>query len=138
MDTADMSLIYAELAERMYFGDDAVLLAMDTAGVDQVLAAVKRAAVQGSARLDHGATAHQFLIEAGAADVEFGEGTVVWRLDSAVAAEITELLTEMHDHPGSGHHYVFRQARTHACSVPKRVPLNLLPAEATFHPVTCD
>ena len=101
-----MSVIHAELVEKLYSGDDAVLLAMDSAGVDGVLAAVTQAARQGSAQLDHGATVHQFLIQAGGADVEFGEGTVVWRLDSAVASEIIELLTEMHDHPGSGHHYV--------------------------------
>ena len=97
-----MSVIHAELVEKLHSGDDSVLLAMDGAGVDDVLATVTQAARQGSARLDHGATVHEFLIQAGAADVEFGEGTVVWRLDSAVASEFIELLTEMHDHPGSG------------------------------------
>ena len=109
---------------------------MDSAGVDEVLAAVTRAARQGSAQLDHGATVHQFIIQAGAADIEFGEGTVVWRLGSTGASEIIELLTEMHDHPGSGHHYVdiSKPADILVLSL-NEYPLNLLPPEATFPPI---
>jgi hypothetical protein len=131
-----MSLIHAELVEKLNFGDDAVLLAMDSAGVDEVLPAVQQAAQHGSAQLDHGATAHKFLIQAGAADIEFGVGTVVWRLDSALAAEIMELLTEMQVNPGSGHHYVdiSKPADTLVLSQ-NEYPLNLLPPEATFPPV---
>ena len=131
-----MSVIHAELVEKLHSGDDSVLLAMDGAGVDDVLATVTQAARQGSARLDHGATVHEFLIQAGAADVEFGEGTVVWRLDSAVASEFIELLTEMHDHPGSGHHYVdiSKPADILVLSL-NEYPLNLLPPEATFPPI---
>ncbi|RAV12591.1 hypothetical protein DQP57_09705 [Mycobacterium colombiense] len=128
-----MSVIYAELAEKLYMGDDAVLLAMDTAGVDTVLAALTEAAQQASARLDHGATIHQFIIEPEAAEIEFRDGAVVWRLDAAVAAEIIELLTEMHDHPGSGHHYVdiSKPADLLVLSM-NEYPLNLLPPEAVY------
>ena len=55
-----MSVIHAELAEKLDSGHDAVLLAMDDLGVSEVLAAVTRAAQQGSARLDHGATTFLF------------------------------------------------------------------------------
>jgi len=130
-----MSVIHAELIEGTYGHADEVLLAMDTAGVDTVLAVLTQAAQQGSARLDHGATTHRFLIEAGAADIEFHAGTVVWRLDAAKAAEIIEFLTEMHDHPGSGHHYVdymSTPARTLVLSLNEY--LGSLPAEATFPP----
>lgn len=130
-----MSVIYAELAEKLYMGDDAVLLAMDAAGVDTVLAVLTDATQKGSARLDHGATIHQFVIEPGAAEIEFRDGTVVWRLDAAVAAEIIELLTEMHDHPGSGHHYVdiSEPADLLVLSL-NEYPLNLLPPEAVYPP----
>src|ERR1700761_7904653 len=101
-----MGVIYAELAKAFYFGDDAVLLAMDTAGVDMVLQALTQAARSGSSRLLQEATTHQFIIEAGAADVEFHDGAVVWRLDAAKAAEIVELLSAMHGRPSAGHHYV--------------------------------
>jgi hypothetical protein len=43
-DAEDMSVIHAELMEKFYFGDDAVLLAMDGAGVDDVLAAARHVA----------------------------------------------------------------------------------------------
>jgi hypothetical protein len=89
-----MNILHAEFAEGFDFGHDAVLLVMDTGGVKAVLAALTQAEQQGSARLVHGGTIHQFFIEPGAADIEFHEGTVVWRLDLAKAAEMIELLTE--------------------------------------------
>jgi hypothetical protein len=66
-----MSVVHAELVKGVTgFWPKEVLLAMDDAGVSDVLAAVTQAAQRGSARLDHGATIHQFHIEPGAADVE--------------------------------------------------------------------
>lgn len=131
-----MSVIHAELVERLHFGDDAVLLAMDSAGVVDVLTAATQASQQGSAQLHHGPTLYQFLIEAGAADVEFSDGTVIWRLDSAVAAEIVSLLTEMHDHPGSGHHYVdISKPADMLVLSQNEYPPDLLPPEATFPPI---
>jgi hypothetical protein len=49
---------------------------------------------------------HQFLIEAGAADIELGANRVVWRLDRAKAAEIIEDLTAMSNDDRPGHNYV--------------------------------
>jgi hypothetical protein len=132
----DMSVIHAQFAPGFDSGHDAVLLAMDDAGVSDVLAAVTQAAQHGSARLDHGATSHQFLIEPGAADVEFRDGTVVWRLDTAKAAEIIELLTELNGPPSTGHHYVEGIATPAPTIVLSRNEyLDMLPAEATFPPV---
>jgi hypothetical protein len=75
--------------------------------VKTVLAAPTQAEQQGSARLAHGGTIHQFLIEPGAADIEFHDGTVVWRFDHAKTAEIIELLTEITESANTaGHHYV--------------------------------
>jgi hypothetical protein len=71
-----MSVIHAEFAPGFDSGHDAVLLAMDDVGAIDMLAAVTQAAQHGSARLHHGATSHQFLIESGAADVGFHDGTV--------------------------------------------------------------
>ncbi|MEE6179423.1 hypothetical protein [Mycobacterium sp. 050134] len=99
-------MIRAELVPGFYFGDDAVLVAMDTDGTEAVLAALAEARRQGTARLGRGSKAHEFVIEAGAADIELGADGVVWRLDSAKAAEITELLTATTHAGGAGHHYV--------------------------------
>lgn len=131
-----MSVIYAELAERAHFGDDAVLLAMDDAGVSEVLAAVTQAAEQGSAQLDHGATRYQFLIEPGAAEVQFEEDRVIWRLDAAKAEEIMILLGSMLGSGiAEGHHYVDISTPADTLVLSRNeYPLNLLPPEAVYPP----
>jgi hypothetical protein len=132
-----MSVIYAELVEKLDSGRDAVLLALDDAGVSEVLAAVTQAAQQGSARLDHGATAQLFRIEAKAADVEFHSGVVVWRLDAEKAAELIELLRSMVDSGiPEGHHYLEGMSTPAETVVISRneYPLNLLPPEAAYPP----
>jgi len=129
-----MSVVHAELIEGTYGHADEVLLAMDTAGVDTILAAVTRAAQEGSARLDHGATTHQFLIQGGAADIEFHKGTVVWRLDAAKAAEIIEFLTRMQGRTSAGHQYVGISTPADVLALSRNEYLGSLPAEATFPP----
>jgi len=94
------------LAPKFYFGRDAVLFAMDNAGVNPFRAALTQAQQQGSSRLDVDEMTHQVLVEPGAAEVQFQDAKAVWRIDHAKAAEIIELLTDMSQHPGAGHHYV--------------------------------
>jgi hypothetical protein len=128
-----VSVVHAELVEGVSgLWPREVLLAMDDAGVGDVLATVRQAAEQGSAGLDHGATSHQFLIEPGAADVELHDGSVVWRLDAAVAAEIIELLTAMHGRSDPGHHYVDISTPAQVLVLSRNEHLDHLPAEATF------
>ncbi len=98
--------VRAGLAPKFYFGRDAVLLAMDNAGVTPFLAALTQAQQQGSSRLDVDEMTHQFFVEPGAAEVQFQDAAAVWRLDHAKAAEIIDLLTDMSRHPGAGHYYV--------------------------------
>jgi hypothetical protein len=102
-----MTVVRAELARQFYFGDDAVLLAMDTDGLTAFLSALVRAQQQGASRLERVASVHDFLIEPGAADIELHEDHVVWRLDHAKAAQIAELLTAMaQSATDAGHYYV--------------------------------
>ncbi|HET7072721.1 MAG TPA: hypothetical protein VFI55_01390 [Mycobacterium sp.] len=102
-----MTVVRTELARQFYFGDDAVLLVMDTGGVATFLSPLLSAHQQGASRLEHGGTVHDFLIEPGAADIELHGDRVVWRLDHAKAAEIIELLTAMtQSSTGAGHYYV--------------------------------
>lgn len=100
-----MTVVRAELAPKFYFGDDAVLLAMDRAGVEAVRKAVTQAQEQGSSQLDHAGIIHEFIIDAGAADIDLRDDRAVWRLDSDTANEIIEKLTAL-ETPGPGHHYV--------------------------------
>jgi hypothetical protein len=117
------------------WGDDVVLLAMDSAGVDTYTTALNHAEQQGSSRLDHGGMIHEFFIEAGAADIELHDGRAVWRLDHAKAVEIIEKLTALGGGRG-GHHYVDDMSTpTHALVLsrdeyvydPPRPPVRELP-----------
>jgi hypothetical protein len=100
-----MNTIRVELADD-FRGEDVVLLAMDGAGVATFTVALKDAEVQGFSRLQHDGTTHEFLIQAGAAEIDLGNDHVVWRLDQAKALEIIDDLNVMasNDHPG--HNYV--------------------------------
>jgi hypothetical protein len=100
-----MNIIRAELAPE-FRGEDVVLLAMDGAGVDTFITALIEAEQRGSSQLEHDGVTHQFVIQVGAADIEFGENRVVWRLDHAKAAEIVEDLTVMSNNDRPGHNYV--------------------------------
>jgi hypothetical protein len=101
-----MNTIRVALFPDFMWGDDVVLLAMDRAGVTTFLTALSDAVRLGSSQLEHDGITHQFVIQAGAADVELGENRVVWRLDRAKAVEIVEDLTVMRDSDGPGHNYV--------------------------------
>lgn len=73
-----MTVIHVELA-REFRGEDVVLLAMDHPGVDAFLTPLRQAEEQGSSRLDHDGMTHEFVVEAGAADIELHDDRVVWR-----------------------------------------------------------
>ncbi len=100
-----MNTIRVELAPE-FRGEDVVLLAMDGAGVDTFTAALRDAEQRGASQLEHDGVTHQFVIQAGSADIELGENHVVWRLDHAKAIEIIDDLTIMSDSNGPGHNYV--------------------------------
>lgn len=100
-----MNIIRAELAPE-FRGEDVVLLAMDGAGVTTFLTALRGAEQRGVSQLEHDGITHQFVIQAGAADIELGENRVVWLLDHAKAVEIVEDLTVMSNNDRPGHNYV--------------------------------
>jgi len=87
-------------------GEDVVLLAMDRAGLDTFLAALTQAEQQGSSQLQRRGRVHDFVIAAGAADIELDDDSVVWRLDHTRAVEIIEKLKVMSSSGHPGHHYV--------------------------------
>jgi hypothetical protein len=103
-----MTLVRAGLAEGFYFGEDAVLLALDAGGVTIFLTALIQAKQEGASHLEIDGTMHEFFIEGSASDIGFHDDadTVVWHLGGWKAHEIIELLTELSEHPGQGHHYV--------------------------------
>lgn len=61
-------------------------------GLDIFTTALDNAEQQTCSRLHHGGTIHEFLVTAGAADVEVHDDRVVWRRDHTKAVEILEKL----------------------------------------------
>ena len=99
-----MSFIHAQFLTGFMFGDDVVILAMDTAGATVVHDAVSDALRHGRSQLEHAGVVHEFLIQPGSADIELGDRRVEWRLDRATAVDILENIAAPADH--AGHHYV--------------------------------
>jgi hypothetical protein len=87
-----------------HFGDDAVLLTLDSDGVADILAMISETIRMGSTRLCHGDVTHEFRIEPGSAAIQIGPGHVLWRLDAAKAAEVAADLNVLKQ--SAGHFYV--------------------------------
>lgn len=85
-----MSIVRVNFLPEFYFGDDAVLLTLDGGGVDQLKAAVDKARTNRWARFLHDGIVQEIHIESGAATIELSPTRVVWRLDHAKAAEISD------------------------------------------------
>jgi hypothetical protein len=105
-----MSVVRVNFLPEFYLGDDAVLLTLDGSGIDKVKHAVEEARSNHSSRFVHNGVAQEFHIEPGAATVDVSPTRVVWRLDQAKAAEISEDLVALGALRGSGttagHFYV--------------------------------
>jgi hypothetical protein len=105
-----MSVVRVNFLPEFYLGDDAVLLTLDGSGIDKVRSAVEEARSNRSSRFLHNGVAQEFHIEPGAASVDLSPTRVVWRLDQAKAAEISEDLAALSATRDSGitagHFYV--------------------------------
>ena len=105
-----MSVVRVNFLPEFYLGDDAVLLTLDGSGVDKVRDAVEEARNNRSSRFLHDGVEQEFHIEPGAATLDLSPSRVVWRLDHAKAAEISDNLVALRALNGSGktagHFYV--------------------------------
>jgi hypothetical protein len=101
-----MSVIRVNFLPEFDYGDDAVLLTMDGAGVDTFRAALSDALDRGSSLLEHDGVTHEFRIQAGAADIDLEKTRVVWHLDPAKAREINDDLEVSSRKGRAGHNYV--------------------------------
>lgn len=99
-----MSVLCVLYLPDFYFGDDAVVVAMDTAGLDVLAAALEQARTHGDSRFAHHGHTHRILAQAGAADLELHDAHVHWRLDHIALAGMIDMLAALKD-SNSGHHY---------------------------------
>jgi hypothetical protein len=100
-----MSVIRVIFADN-FGGEDVVLAAMDGPGVIAFYTALRDAEQVGSSQVSSREVTHDIVIQDGAADINIGEHHVTWRLDPAVAAEISADLSELSASDSPGHHYV--------------------------------
>jgi hypothetical protein len=101
-----MSVIRVNFLDDFDYGDDAVLLTMDGAGVDTLRATVVESINSGSAQLDHDGVTHIFQIDSGAADIELDPNRIEWHLDLSKAHELELGLEVLSNDGEAGHNYI--------------------------------
>lgn len=82
-------------------GDPAILVNADRNGMRLFQFAVRSAHEGGVATFEFDAVTHHVVREEGAADIELGTQTVVWRLDDAKLVEMLDLIAPLVDTPGA-------------------------------------
>jgi hypothetical protein len=85
--------------------DPAILLNTDQDGIKIFDAAVRQAHETGHAVFEHDGIKHEVVQEDGAADIDLGPQTVVWRFDDAKLIELLELMVPMVSSDRPGHQY---------------------------------
>ena len=87
-------------------GTPAILVNADRDGMRMFQSAVRSAHESGEATFSFDGITHHLVRQDGAADIEVGPHTVVWRFDDAKLVEMLELIPPLVDIPGPGHQYV--------------------------------
>ena len=101
--------IHVELVPQFYMGqEDALLVAMDEAGIDQLVGALRQATQSGGSPsvLRTGQQTHTFIREQTGGTVELKSGDIVWHLSASQIEEIMDKLEAMKSRSEPCHHYV--------------------------------
>jgi hypothetical protein len=107
-DQAGACIVRVALLDAFHYGDDAVLVAMNKAGVNMLAQALREVLNHQVAHLKCDGRVHTFQLRANSNCIYLRDNTddqVLWRLDPVTAQEMTEMLTRM---AGNGlcHNYV--------------------------------
>ena len=87
------------------WGDDAVLIGADRDGMRMFQSAVRSAHDYGAASFEFDAIKHHVVRQDGAADIELGTQTIVWRFDTAKLVEMLNLIEPLVDIIKPAHNY---------------------------------
>lgn len=101
-------IVRVALLDAFHYGDDAVLVAMNPAGLDALTAALHEALARQVSRLNCGGRAHTLQSHAGSNDIYLRDNRddqVLWRLDPTTMREMIDKLDGMKGH-GLCHNYV--------------------------------
>jgi hypothetical protein len=105
-DGTDMAIFRVGFFSEFDCGYDAVLVGADRNGMRMLQSAVRSAHDDGAASFEFDAIEHHVVRQDGAADIELGSQTVVWRFDDAQLVEMLDLIEPLVDTEGAGHQYV--------------------------------
>jgi hypothetical protein len=84
---------------------DVVLVGADRDGTRVFLSALRSAHEDGKGSFELHGIQHQIVRQNGAADIELGPGTVVWRFDDTKLAEILDMIVQLIDANHPSHNY---------------------------------
>jgi hypothetical protein len=101
----DMAIFQVGFFPDFLWGDDVVLVGADRDGMRMFQSAVRSALDNGAASFEFDPIKHHVLRQDGAADVELGSQTVVWRFDGAHLAEMLNLIEPLVDIIKPAHNY---------------------------------
>jgi hypothetical protein len=100
-----MAIFHVGFFPDFLWGDDVVLVGADRDGMRIFQSAVRSAHADGTASFEFDAIQHHILRQDGAADIELGSLTVVWRFDDAKLAEMLNLIEPLVDIIKPAHNY---------------------------------
>jgi hypothetical protein len=87
-------------------GYDAVLVGADREGIRMLQSAVRSAHDNGTASFEFDTITHHIVRQDGAADIELGPQTVVWRFGDAQLIEMLDLIEPLVDIIKPAHNYL--------------------------------
>jgi hypothetical protein len=101
-----MTIFRAGFFPEFDLGNDVVLVGADRDGMRMFQAAVRSAREEGAASFECNAIKHFVVRQDGAADIELGSQTVVWRFDDARLVEMLNLVEPLVDIEKPAHNYL--------------------------------
>jgi hypothetical protein len=100
-----MTIFHVGFFPDFLWGDDVVLVGADRDGMRMFQSAVRSAHADGTASFESDAIKHHIVRQDGAADIELGSQTVVWRFDDSKLVEMLNLIEPLVDIIKPAHNY---------------------------------
>jgi hypothetical protein len=100
--------IHIVLLPDFHLEEDAVLVAADTSGIDELETALTQAELSapGALTIHLGCHNHTFIVDGPEDRIELGKDDVMWRLSEGKRKELVEKLAAMKSTPGPAHQYI--------------------------------
>lgn len=103
-----MGKIRVVLLPNFHLGEDALLVAADPSGIEELETGLTQAgsSAPGALSIPLGSQNHTFIVHAAEDRIELGKEKVIWRLSESKRKELVEKLAAIRSSPRPAHHYV--------------------------------